>query len=176
MVLKYIMKAGILYKDEKVLARIKSAFVGPKKKIFSADGILLLQTDIHSLEIPSEEIGDVRFRQYIMLDANGSKYAIAKPDYAKDDDPTVVGWPICRMPRVDHAQFLMCNKEYCLIMKNSQNYSLKEMSGEIVVQIFHRGLVGGWDLEIVDYFSSEVICGIFIFCRYMEQENEFLVV
>ena len=42
-----------------------------------------------------------------------------------------------------------------------------------VMQIFHRGIVGGWNIEAMDNFAPEIICGIFVFCKYIEQENEF---
>ena len=40
----------------------------------------------------------------------------------------------------------------------------------------HRGIAGGWTLEDNCGFSPEMLCGIFIFCRYIEQENEFMIV
>lgn len=174
--MKYIMKAGTLYFNDITSARIKGTFTGPEKKIYSDNGTMAMHTDIVNLDVPSNERGNVRYRQYILFDVNGNKHAVARPDYAEGDDPTVVGWPICRMPRVDHAKIVLDGKEYLLVMQNDQNYSLSEKSGKIVVQIFHRGLGGGWNIEATDDFVPETICGIFVFCKYIEQENEFLVV
>lgn len=174
--MRYTMKAGVLYSQNNRLAYIKGILIGPEKKIFSTDGTLLLTTGIRNLDAPSGRASDVRFRQYLLLEADGTEYAVAHPNYAQGDDPSVVNWPLYRMPKVDHAQILMDDKEYLLIMRNSQNYSLKKNTGEDAIQIFHRGLTGGWDIETSISISPEVICGIFIFCRYMEQENEFLVV
>lgn len=70
----------------------------------------------------------------------------------------------------------MCGIEYRLNMWNSQNYCLGKSAGEEAVRIFHRGLAGGWDIEAADEICPEIICGIFIFCRYIEQENEFPIV
>lgn len=174
--MKYIMKSGTLYLNDVVSARIRGAFTGSEKKIYSANGAIAMHTDIVNLDAPLNEKGNVRYRQYILSDVNGSKCAVASPDYAEGEDPTVSGWPICRMPRVDHAEVVIDGKEYLLVMQNDQNYSLSEKSGKIAVQIFHRGLCGGWDIEAADDFLSEMICGIFVFCKYIEQENEFLVV
>lgn len=174
--MKYIMRAGALYNQNDMLAQIKGVLVGPEKRIFSADGTLLLQTNIRNLNDPMSKSGNVRFRQYVLTDIEGTECAVAKPDYAKDDDPEAVGWPVCRMPKVDHAQIQMRDNTYFLTMRNDQNYLLENAIGENVVQIFHRGLMGGWDIEANDDFSPEIICGIFVFCKYMEQENEFLVV
>lgn len=174
--MKYIMKSGNLFLDDTMSVRIKSTFVGPEKKIFAANGELLIRTSIYHLEAPPNEKDNVRYRQYVMLDGIGKECAIAKPDYAEGDDPAVVGWPICRMPRVDHAQLFIGRKEYLLTMKNSQTYFLSEKNGKVVVQILHRGLCGGWDIDAADDFVPEIICGIFVFCRYIEQENEFTVV
>jgi len=61
-------------------------------------------------------------------------------------------------------------------MHNSQNYSMKDRSGYVILQIMHRGLMGGWLFHDDHGFAPEVLCGIFAFCRYIEQENEFLIV
>lgn len=174
--MKYIIKAGVLYTDGKISAHIKGELGSQEKKIFLADGTLALRTDIRQLEPPMGMSGDIRFRHYVMFDACGREYVLGKPDYAKEDDPQNIGWPVCRMPRVDHVQILFGEDVYELVMKNSQTYTLSDKSGKAVIQIFHRGLTGGWNVEAEDCFSPEVVCGIFIFCRYTEQENEFFVV
>ena len=174
--MKYIMRAGTLYFNDIVSARIKGAFIGSEKKIYSANDSILMHTDIANLEVPPNEAGNVRYRQYILFDGSGNKCAVASPDYAEGDDPTVVGWPLCRMPRVDHAKVVFDKNEYLLVMQNNQNYLLSDKSRKSIIQIFHRGIVGGWNIEAMDDFTPEIICGIFVFCKYIEQENEFLVV
>ena len=172
----YIMRAGTLYFNDIVSARIKGTFIGSEKKIYSANDSILMYTDIANLELPPNKAGNVRYRQYILFDGSGNKCAVANPDYAEGDDPTVVGWPLCRMPRVDHAKVVFDKNEYLLVMQNNQNYLLSDKSGKSVMQIFHRGIVGGWNIEAMDDFAPEIICGIFVFCKYIEQENEFLFV
>lgn len=174
--MKYIMKEGILYFNDIMSARIKGVFTGPEKKIYSANGTMLMHTDIANLEAPPSEMGSVRYRQYVLFNDAGNRCAAASPDYAEGDDPAIAGWPLCRMPRVDHAKVVIGGKEYLLVMQNDQNYSLSEKSGRTAVQIFHRGLGGGWNIEAAEDFAPEIICGIFVFCKYIEQENEFLVV
>lgn len=174
--MKYMMKAGVLYEGEKKLARLKGNFNGPEKKIFLADERLALRTNIRSLEARPERSGDVRNRRYVMVKEGGETCACAEPEYSSDDDPELVGWPVCRMPRVDHARFFLDGQEYCMVMENSQNYCLKNQAGNDVMRIVHRGLAGGWNIEAGREFSPAIICGIFVFCRYMEQENEFLTV
>ena len=173
--MKYIMKAGTLYFNNIVSARIEGSFTGSEKKIYSANGSLIMHTDVANLEVPPNETVNVCYRQYILFDSSGNKCAVANPDYAKGDAPTVV-WPLCRMPRVDHAKIVYDKNEYLLVMQNNQNYLLSDKSGKSVMQIFHRGTVGGWNIEAMDDFAPEIICGIFVFCKYIEKENEFLVV
>lgn len=174
--MKYIMKAGTLYFNDIVAARIKGAITGSEKKIYSVNGSVLMYANIENLEVPPNETRNVRCRQYILFDGNGNKYAVANPDYAAGDDPTVVGWPLCRMPRVDHAKVVFDKNEYLLIMRNTKNYILSDKFDKAVIQIFHRGLTGGWNIEVMNDFLPEMICGIFVFCKYIEQENEFLLV
>lgn len=174
--MKYMMKAGVLYLQDRVMARIKSSLASPEKKVLSADGHLLLRTDICGVDAPPDRQGDVRFREYTMMTGQEEPLATAKPNYAEGDDPMTVGWPVCRLPKVDNAQVQIDGRTYCLTMQNSQNYLLRESSEKVAIQILHRGLIGGWDIEAEEDFSPELICGIFIFCRYIEQENEFLIV
>lgn len=174
--MKYMMKAGVLYQQDRVAARIKSSLSGPSKKVLSADGRLLLQTDICSIDAPLERQGDVRFRTYTMTVGQNEPFAAAKPNYAEGDDPMTIGWPVCRLPKVNNAEVQINGRTYCLTMQNSQSYLLMESPQKVAIQILHRGLIGGWDIEAAEDFGPELICGIFIFCRYIEQENEFLIV
>ena len=176
--MQYTIKAGVLYKYESqcALARIKSALIGPQRKIFSIAGELLSTADVRYLDESKASSGDVRNREYILTDNGNQLICSARPGYADDDDPNVVGWPICRMPRVDHANIVVNGEEYLLTMHNSQNYSLTNNGNSEVLRIMHKGIAGGWTVEDICGFAPEIICGIFIFCRYIEQENEFLIV
>ena len=87
--MKYIMKAGTLYFNDIVAARIKGAITGSEKKIYSVNGSVLMYANIENLEVPPNETRNVRCRQYILFDGNGNKYAVANPDYAEGDDPIV---------------------------------------------------------------------------------------
>ena len=53
--MKYIMRAGTLYFNDIVSARIKGAFIGSGKKIYSANDSILMYTDIANLEVPLNE-------------------------------------------------------------------------------------------------------------------------
>ena len=176
--MRYTLKAGMLYKEDRKepLIRMTGVFSGPEKSIYLPGEEGILRTDIRRIQAPPGRRSDVRFREYVILAQDGRKIASGKPDYAEGDDPAVVGWPICRMPKVDHAAVTIDGKPYALVMHNSQNYGLKDPAGYTVVQIMHRGLCGGWNIDTDEAFSPGILCGIFAFCRYMEQENEFVVV
>lgn len=175
--MRYLMRSGILYGErEKPLSRLKSIFAGPEKRIYQKDGTLVLKTVIQELDVPPEKRADVRSHLYVMLDAAGAEIAVAHPYYAREDDPAVAGWSICRLPRVDRAAVELQSRAYDLFMQDSQTYTLKDAAGDTVVQIMHRGLTGGWNIDADAGFAPEILCGLFAFCRYMEQENEFLVV
>ena len=176
--MKYTIKAGVLYKNESqlALARIKSALLGPQRNIFSIEGKLLLTADVRYLDESKASSGDVRNREYLLTDNENQLVGSARPGYADGDNPDVVGWPICRMPRVDHANVSIDEKKYILTMHNSQNYFLVDTNDSEALHIMHKGISGGWMVESNCGFTPEIICGIFIFCRYIEQENEFLIV
>lgn len=175
--MRYVMRSGVLYREPNCpLARLKGGFVGTEKQVYRNDGSLALKTFIRRIEVPNAKQADVRSRAYVMLDAQDREIAVARPDYAEGDDPAVAGWPICRMPRADHAALELHGRKYTLVMHNCQNYILRDTTGTIVVQIMHRGLTGGWNVEADDSLAPEILCGLFVFCRYLEQENELLVV
>ena len=50
--------------------------------------------------------------------------------------------------------------------------SLQTSEG-LLVEMTHRGVLGGWDLRVSAGFSAVLLCGLFAFCRYLERENEF---
>lgn len=174
--MKYMLKSGGLYKGNDLLAYIKSDFIRSEKKIFSIDGSLLFQANICHLDAPSKSKEDVRFHQYVLTDTKGTTYAKAHPDYSTKDNPDIYGWPVCRMPKVDHARIQMSGNKYDLSMQDNQHYTFQKENGEKLIQISHRGLSGGWTIETTEDMRPEIICGIFIFCRYIEQENEFFIV
>ena len=175
--MQYTIKSGVLYNEtQTALAKIKSALLGPKRKIFSITNETLLTADIRYLDESKASSGDVRNREYILTGSENRLLGSARPGYADGDDPDVVGWPICRVPRVDHAHVSVGETEYVLTMHNSQNYSLMDTNDLEVLCIMHKGIAGGWMVESNCGFAPEIICGIFTFCRYIEQENEFLIV
>lgn len=174
--MNYIMKAGALYQGDQLFARIRSPFSGAAKSVCLADGTPILRTEIQSIDPASEFSGDVRTRRYVLFDASGAELAAARPDYAAGDEPELVGWPVSHAPKVDHAKLQYKNEEYLLSMENSWRYLLSDPLGETVVEIRHRGLTGGWNIDSAAAFSPGLLCAVFIFCRYIERENEFPVV
>ncbi len=76
--MEYTLKAGALYLHDRMLARIKNCFSGPEKRIVSADGDLLLQTEIRAGQDPRRAPGDVRQRRYSLVDAAGKEIAQAQ--------------------------------------------------------------------------------------------------
>lgn len=176
--MNYQIKAGILYKaeDQRKLAWIKPNLYGQEKKIYAPDDTLLATAGIRRLDDTDPNNEDVRSKEYVLLNADGSRYAAARPQYADGDDPAETGWPVCRMPRVDHAALQFDGADYELRMDNEQNYSLADANGQTCVQIMHRGMVGGWKVWTWRSMPAAFLCGLFVFCRYLEKENEFIVV
>ncbi len=171
--MQYVMKAGMLYdRDQKrSFARVKREFAGTERRILSADGAPALRT-----EIRRPDPGDVRSVEYVMEEPDGHVRAAARPDYAEGEEPETAGWSPHRMPKVDRACLRMDGREYELVMKSSTSYTLSGPSGEEVLRILHRGLNGGWDIQAADKLGPETVCGLFVFCRYMERENEIVIV
>lgn len=174
----YVIKGGVLCreKDDQVLARIKSV-LNSRQKTISLPGGESMSTEVRTREdAENPESDDVRQREYLLLDGQGHLVAAARPDYAPGQDPALEGWPVSHMPRVNQARLEMEGGSYQLTMENSQYYTLRDQAGSILLRLVHRGLLGGWNLETETDFSSGLLCGLFLFCRYIEKENEFMVV
>lgn len=174
----YLIKSGILWEEGKKRGYIKYTGSGAERQIFSCDDKLLVKVRTERQKADTEERGDISYITYVMTDLNGKEVAVAKPEYADNENPAVYGWPLCHLPRVNRARVFIhrCKKKYWLVMENAGKYVLKEESGKAVMEITHRGLVGGWDIAGTEDFGCEGVCGIFLFGRFLERENEFWVV
>ncbi len=173
--MKYRLMSGTLYSDKnEPLATIHQEFCTQEKQISTADGKHTCHTSV--LSDRNDFRGDVHHKKYICTDESGSALLSADPEYREHEDPSEAGWPVNRMPVVDHAVVNMFGTQYCLVMENSGRYILSAPGGKNVLSIIHRGLKGGWNLDSSLRISPEILCGIFSFCRYIEQENEFLIV
>lgn len=175
--MEYLLKSGILYaqNQSKPLARIKSCFCSPEKQILSEDNALLCRAQIQHRQ-GALEGNAPHCKEYVLEDPQGASLAVARPQYAQDAEIQPDGWSLCHMPRVDHATVTVQGSAYRLVMHNSQNYSLLAPDGAVAVQVLHRGVTGGWDIQDQCQHTPCFLCGLFAFCRYMERENEFPVV
>lgn len=193
--MKYLMKSGILYQEpsNKMLAKINKSYLGPERTITLSQDKKSLETTIQNQDAPAEKRGDVRYRKYVLWDHSDKILVEAHPNYSPAEDPDQKGWPIYRMPKVDHATICIKNNEmlcdqvkdatkgqedeaFNLRMVNSQDYRLEDASGRPVFEMQHKGITGGWTIASEKEFSPQIICALFIFCRYIEQENEFPIV
>ena len=76
--MKYTIKSGVLYNEaQTALAKIKSALLGPQRKIFSITNETLLTADIRYLDESKASSGDVRNREYILTGSENRLTACA---------------------------------------------------------------------------------------------------
>lgn len=176
--MQYTLKSGTLFVEpsHRAILKLRSALVGSVRRIYDGDGDLLAETDVHYVGGHGVRTGDVRNKKYVMNNSRGEVMAVGHPEYAEGDDPDLVGWPICRLPVVDHAVLTMDGSYHTLTMLNSRNYSVRDMLGTERMRISHEGVSGGWAIESDGTLTPELICGMFAFGRYIEQENEFMTV
>lgn len=176
--MKYLMKSGTLYDETGAcpLARIRNGLVGPARRVLLPDDTVVVHTDVRAIDAAPEHRGDARCSEYVLLDRQDRIIASARPNYAEGENPDTAGWPIHRLPRVDHALVSLGDADFLLMMHNSQYYALRDGGGQELLRILHRGVCGGWTLEDEHGFTLEMLCGLYVFCRYIEQENEFLIV
>lgn len=167
--MRYRIKAGALYAEgeETPLVRLEGRFCTRDKQILDGAGSPVLRTAIRR----EREAGGCAYR---MEEPSGACYAQAWPDLTPREGAGAP--PLNRMPRVDHARLRLGEREYLLIMQSPRTYGLLTLSGKKAVQIDHCGVAGGWQVETWQDFTPAFLCGLFVFCRYLERENELLVV
>lgn len=173
--MNYCMKSGVLYsaEDHTVKARIKSAFSNPDSLISLPGSEGTYKATVFS-SLPQSE--DVRNYTYVMTDPLDHTLLKASPDYAPGALDTAAPAPLHRIPRVDHAAVSMNGESFELKMHDSTHYSLQNALAHPVMELNHRGVTGGWNITAENTLSPAILCGLYIFCRYIEQENEFYVV
>lgn len=173
--MQYTIQSGVLYQepDRQPLMRIKRSLIGPGRTIMQWDNTELLKADVCN---PTQSSGDVRLKEYRLTDTGDKPLATGHPNYAEGEAPEIAGWPISRLPRVDHAGISLNDTQLLLTMHNSLHYTVTDPEGDVLVEIVHKGLGGGWSIRTDEDFTPDLLCGFFVFCRYVEQENEFLIV
>ena len=174
--MNYLLISGSLYRenDRQPLARIKNEFFTQDRSITLTGSSDAMRTYIRQKD--GSESQDVRSRTYLFSDAAGNVLMSAQPCYAEGEDPKTHGWPVMRMPKADHAEVTIGNESFLLRMESSELYVLEEENGRQPVKISHRGIVGGWDISASESMHVEYLCALFVFCRYLEEENEFSIV
>lgn len=174
------LKSGTLYRTDNMdsgpaLANIHSRLFGLEKQIIA--GEKQFRTQIRTEILTGERFPGVCSRQYRLKNSDGEILLSGIPRYADENDPSIVGHFIYRMPRVNSAELMFQDRSGLLRMISSQNYRLTDPSGKVILTLLRRGIFyGGWNLDAAEELRPEFLCGIFIFCRYMEQENELPIV
>jgi hypothetical protein len=167
--MKYHIRAGRLFPAENgqtviSLASIQNPFYSVRRTILSPEGRAALFTDIRA-----DGRGGKAGHQYIITDPQRRVVLSGKPECSADDDPD-------HIPRADRVQLKMNQSVYKLRMLNSQNYCLEDAYGQKAVEIIHDGIGGGWTVETYASISPTLLLGIFIFSRYLDKENKFVVI
>lgn len=175
--MKYRIRAGRLFSVENGraavrLASIKSPFYPVKRTILSPDGQTVLYTDIQA----GGRSGGISAHKYVITDPQKRVVLSGKPECAPTSDPVSTDDSVPHVPRMDHVRLKMDQSVYNLRMLNSQNYCMADLEGRKIVEIIHDGIAGGWTVEADDAIAPTILMGIFIFSRYLEKENEFVVI
>lgn len=169
--MKYTIRAGRLYSGDgdEILCRIKG-IISEEKRVEDAAGWLCLSLRV--LRNKEDKSGDIRFYRYVMLDPQGAEISSASPDYAHEEDPRKVGWPFGRLPRADRAIVRWKEQQYHLRMRDTCTYVMTDCFDQEAACLVHRGIKGGWNVTAREVFSPAMVCGLFVFCRYLEREND----
>lgn len=170
----YTLRRGALCRGQEgeVLCRIRRS-LSEEKQIEDAAGCFCL--DIRRIQ-SCQKNGDVRFHRYVMLDANGEELVSASPDYAKGEEPECNGWPLSRMPRVDRATMRWREQRYHMRICAHGICVIADCFGKEAVRFEHRGIMGGWNVSARTAFPPSLLCGLFVFFRYLEKENEMILI
>lgn len=175
--MKYRIKSGMLYQENtsqepKILASVQGPFYSTRKTILAEDGEYT--TGITTVRnAPAHQN-----QEYVLLNPAQTPAATARPRYAAAENPESHGWPISHAPRIDHADVQIGSEHFCLLMLNSQNYTLVDQEEHAVLSYIHNEIGGGWTVHETarQSLTPALLFGIFFFCRYLEKENELNIV
>ncbi len=170
--MKYYIRSGKLYAagasdPAPCLCSIVSPFCASVKSVADREGRLLLKTSV------SQEKAETypQAKTYLMESPSGEVLARGKLLYADGENPQCLG----RLPRVDRVTLRAGGRPYTLRMRNSQYYVLSSEESR-AMEIVHNQSAGGWNVETTEEFPPGMVMGLFIFSRYLDKENEFVIV
>ncbi len=187
----YYIKSGILYLQEAPDTLLRLAAI--KAPAYTAQKCISTKGDDYFTDITSIDAGRVQSgrnysfpglehhlsgREYTLSDHQQHILASAVPVYNQEYGSPAHSRPLSYAPRISRAAVDIGGSPFCLTMLNSQNYRLTDPAGHNTIEILHNGLGGGWNVTACPEtdFPPIILLGLFIFCRYLEKENEFVVV
>ena len=170
--MKYYIRSGKLYaadnsRTSPSLCSIVSPFYSPEKTVAGQDGAVLFTTDLAQDKSRKYPEG----RSYLIKSPEGAIKGRGYLQYADGQSSQSV----CRMPRINRVAMDVKGTIYTLKMQNSQNYVLSA-GDRRVLEIVHNQEAGGWNVESAEEVSPDFIMVFYIFSRYLDKENEFIVV
>jgi len=166
--MKYFIKAGKLYQIDNgrpgvKLACLKTPYYPMKKAILSPDGRIKLYADIKSGQ--GREISGERI--YVLYDPLNQTILSGIPVYS-DNLSLLSGMS------ANQIRLTMEHRLYDLFMRSTREYCIMDENSWVAVKLEHCTEGGGWSVEADPVFSPFILMGLFIFCRYLDKENEFI--
>lgn len=171
--MKYHIHFGKLYPIHKnetgdCLCYVKWPYYTQNKQVCSSDGAEEIFVQIEEADngilLPGHK--------YVLTGTNHKILAEGQPEYAEGADLH----PLSHAPRADRVSIDLPDGGFLLKMLNSQNFTLTAPDGHTAMELIHNGSGGGWNISADDTFDAMLIMGIFLFSRYLDKENEFVVV
>lgn len=168
--MNYLIKSGNLYQIDNgrpgsKLACLKTPFYSVKKTILSPDGEVRLIADVQH----SENTGKIPKCTYTLMDPLNQVVLTGYPTYNKN-------YIALNAPRINHIKLFMNHKIYELSMKDNLECNLVDQSNYNIANLVHNKKGGGWLLKADPVFSPYILMGLFLFCRYLDKENEFIMI
>ena len=169
--MKYYLKSQIFY-DEKNNRRayIQSTPTYLKSYIRDSDGNEML-----TAELRMNSSHDARRHEYLLTDSNLKTVASARPYYAESDTPEIYGWPFCRTPEIDNLSLKVNENSYEIVRIGYPKYEIRDSLGNLVLGLSYSLIARQWNVYADNHFTEAIICGIILFCQYLEFENDVII-
>ena len=166
--MKYLIKTGKLYQIDNgrpgaKLACLKPPYYPVRKTILSPDGSIKLYADIKTCK-GSEPNRD---QLYILSDSLNQTILSGSPVYTKK-------LLLLDGIAANQIKLTMDHKPYNIYMKSCQEYCIMDENSWVAARLEHNPKGGGWLVESYPVFNPFILMGIFIFCRYLDKNNEFM--
>lgn len=80
-----------------------------------------------------------------------------------------------RTPEIDNLSLKVNENSYEIVRIGYPKYEIRDSLGDSVLELRYSLIARQWSVYTDNHFTAPIICGIILFCQYLEFENDVIV-